>query len=117
MAEQSQSTSAVETGPPVMSHGILGWLRANLFNSILNSIVSVLLLALLLWIVVGMVNWLFLDSVWGERDPQTGALTADACRAAGGFCYAFIREKVWLIPGVPRIRSSVSGRSSDGASP
>ena len=97
MAEQSQGTAVVETGPPVMSHGILGWLRANLFNSIPNAIISVGLLALLLWILIGMVNWLFLDAVWGERDPQTGALSADACRAAGGFCYAFIREKMWLI--------------------
>ena len=49
MAEQSQGTTVVETGPLVMSHGILGWLRANLFNSVFNAIISILLLALLLF--------------------------------------------------------------------
>ena len=97
MAEQSHGATVAETGPPVLSHGVLGWMRANLFNSIPNAIVTILLGALLLQITVGLINWLFLDAVWGERDPVTGALSADACRAAGGFCYAFIREKARLI--------------------
>ena len=113
MAEQSQGTAVAEIGPPVTSHGILGWLRANLFNSIPNAIISVVLLVLLVQIFIGMVNWLFFDAVWGARDAQTGALTADACREAGGFCYAFLREKIWLIlfgtyPSAERWRPAIS---------
>jgi general L-amino acid transport system permease protein len=66
---------------------VLVWLRGNLFNSILNSAITVVLLGLLLWLGSGLLHWLVLDAVWDASDMRS-------CHAAGtGACWAFIREK------------------------
>ncbi len=99
MAEHTQgpATAAhVDTGPPALSHGVLGWLRANLFSSWYNSIVTILILWLLITIIPALFSWLFLDSVWGTRNDE-GILTAEACRASSGACWTFVREKFRLI--------------------
>jgi general L-amino acid transport system permease protein len=66
---------------------VLAWLRGNLFNSVLNSVITVLLFGLLLWLGGGLLHWLVLDAVWDAPDMRS-------CHAAGtGACWAFIREK------------------------
>jgi general L-amino acid transport system permease protein len=63
------------------------WLRRNLFNSIVNSIVTVILSAILVWFGYGLLRWAVLDAVWDAPDMR-------GCHAAGsGACWAFIREK------------------------
>jgi general L-amino acid transport system permease protein len=71
----------------VASRGVIGWLRANLFSSWYNSLLTVLMFWLLVQIVPGMVGWLVTDAVWSAPDAAT-------CRAAeGGACWAFVAEK------------------------
>jgi len=56
--------------PPRSEVGVLGWLRANLFSSLLNSILTVLTLILLYFIVAGLVQWVFnafWEPVWANR--------------------------------------------------
>jgi general L-amino acid transport system permease protein len=56
--------------PPRSEVGVLGWLRANLFGSILNSILTVLTLIFLYFVVAGLVQWLlnaFWEPVWANR--------------------------------------------------
>ena len=43
--------------PPVASVGVLGWMRKNLFNSIFNSILTLLTIYLLWEIVPPFVKW------------------------------------------------------------
>ena len=53
-----------------------------------NSLVSLACLALLVWLVPPFVQWSVLDATWNGD--------AQACRANGGACWAFIREKFWF---------------------
>jgi general L-amino acid transport system permease protein len=50
--------------PPVTSVGVIGWIRANLFNSVFNSILTLVTLFLLGKVVPPLVRWAFIDSVW-----------------------------------------------------
>lgn len=72
----------------IRPHAWRGTARA-LFGTPLNSVLTLGSLALLAWIVPGLVRWAIWDATW------TG--TADACRAAGGACWAFIGEKIRFI--------------------
>jgi general L-amino acid transport system permease protein len=74
----------VERPRPVTA-GPLAWLRANLFNSIPNTILTVAALYLLSMIIPSVVRWALVDATW---HGQTGR----AC-SAGGACWAFIAEK------------------------
>ena len=65
------------------------WARANLFNSPLNSVLSLLILAALAWLVPKLVSWALLDAVF-RPDPA-------ACRAASGACWGFVAEKLRLM--------------------
>ena len=74
----------VERPRPVTA-GPLAWLRANLFNSIPNTILTLAALYLLAAIIPPVIRWAVVDAVWhGE--------TGRACRT-GGACWAFIAEK------------------------
>ena len=76
--------------PPATRSGIIGWLRGNLFNTWYNSVITLVLLYLLLQIIPGTFDWLFVNAVW---EPAT----SEVCRAASGACWAFIHEKNRLI--------------------
>jgi len=89
-AAARQGDDAPVVQPPSARSGVIGWLRANLFNTWYNSLITLVLLYLLLQIIPGMVDWLILSAVW---EPAT----ADVCRAATGACWAFIHEKYRLI--------------------
>src|SRR5947209_15220694 len=75
--------------PPVASSGILGWLRANLFNSIFNTILTLLAAYLLAVTVPPLIRWALIDAIWSAPNGQ-------ACRGAGA-CWAFIHEKLRFI--------------------
>src|SRR3954467_5166356 len=66
------------------------WLRANLFQSIASSIVSLLLIFLLAKACLSFVQWAFVNAIWLVPDTQTAA-----CRAIRGLgaCWAVIPEK------------------------
>ncbi len=74
----------VERPRPVTA-GPIAWLRANLFNSIPNTILTVAALYLLAVIIPPVIRWALIDAVWHAE-------TGRACRA-GGACWAFIAEK------------------------
>lgn len=76
--------------PPAASVGLLGWLRQNLFDGVWNSILTLLALAFLIWAVPPIVEWVFLQAVWGPAPPE-------ACRGAEGACWAMLHQKYRLI--------------------
>jgi len=71
--------------PPAATLGAIGWLRANLFNSIPNTILTLFAAFVIVKLVPPFIAWLVIDSSWT-------APTAKACRDAGGACWAFIGE-------------------------
>lgn len=78
------------TARPVTQEGVIGWTRARLFSSPLNTLLTVLVAWLLLMIIPAMVEWLFIKA-------DFNATTAQECRESGGACWAFIAEKHRLI--------------------
>jgi general L-amino acid transport system permease protein len=89
------STSAYQPVParpaPRDTEGALAWLRANLFADWKTASGTVLLGALLLWVVPQFLNWALVQAVWAP-DLQ-------ACRAAEGHgaCWGVIAEKYRII--------------------
>jgi len=71
-----------EIKPPIVSVGVVGWARANLFNGIFNSILTIVVFFILWKTVPALFQWAFVDSVWfGD-----GA----ACRGKDGACWSII---------------------------
>jgi len=71
--------------PPAMSVGAIGWLRANLFSSPFNTLLT-LVSAWLLWLMVPPVlNWALFDATW------SGSSRSDC--SAGGACWVFIQSR------------------------
>lgn len=77
MATDIQPTNWVNTNhpapaqkPPASEVGVIGWLRANLFSGIGNTILTIVTLVLLYYIVTGVVGWAinaFWQPVWDNR--------------------------------------------------
>ncbi len=82
--------SGADRLPPRVDTGVIGWLRASLFSSPLNSILTILALWILLLAVPALIDYLFIK-------PDFSATTPEQCRATGGYCWAFVREKHRLI--------------------
>jgi general L-amino acid transport system permease protein len=76
---------------PVKTEGVLPWLRSNLFASVPNALLSVLIVGLLLWAASGILRWGLFNAVFAP-DP-------DLCQAARGLgaCWGVINEKARLI--------------------
>ncbi len=67
---------------------VVPWLRANLFSSWPNALLTILALWLLWRLVPPFVDWAFLHAIWQAPDSKV-------CRAAAGSgaCWAFVAEK------------------------
>jgi general L-amino acid transport system permease protein len=77
-----QETTAEALKPPVTHVGVIGWVRANLFNGWFNSLLTIVTLYVLWVIIPPLVRWAFIDSVWGT----SGAV----CRNTDGACWSII---------------------------
>jgi general L-amino acid transport system permease protein len=75
---------APESGPPLLRAA--GWLRRNLFSSVLNSFLTLLVLALAAWILPPLFRWAVTNA------SLFGASKADC--AADGACWTFIRVRL-----------------------
>ncbi|GIX10756.1 amino acid ABC transporter permease [Elioraea sp.] len=87
-----------ERRPPAMSVGPVGWLRANLFSSWLNTAVTLVLAYLVVSWTLGLISWGVINAIW--EVPGTGAqVDTSACREARGegACWALIGEKYRFI--------------------
>lgn len=80
--------AAVAPVPPRL--GAVAWLRANLFSSWFNTILTLLALFLLVRALPPLFDWGVAHAVWGAAGPE-------ACKEASGACWAMIYEKYRLI--------------------
>jgi general L-amino acid transport system permease protein len=77
--------------PPRPAAGPLDWLRANLFNSVFNTVQTLAAIYLLAVTIPPIIHWAFVDAVWHADSGR-------ACRVDGaGACWAFIGEKLRFI--------------------
>jgi general L-amino acid transport system permease protein len=76
--------------PPAASVGAVAWARQNLFSTWYNSVLSVLAIALILYVVPKIVDWAFISAVWGPLPPEV-------CKTTDGACWPFIWEKYRFI--------------------
>ncbi|MDQ0394216.1 amino acid ABC transporter permease [Labrys monachus] len=73
---------------PVWSDRWQQW-RAGLFSSPVNTVITLVVLAVAAWIAVPLIRWALIDATW------TG--TAQDCQARSGACWAFIHANIKLI--------------------
>lgn len=75
--------------PPRTSVGVIGWLKANLFNSWFNSLLTLLVLFIFYKTIPPFVQWAFIDSLWMS--------TGKECLAADGACWSIIPANLRFI--------------------
>ena len=79
---------APDMPPPVPTDGIVVWLRNNLFNSVGNSILTILSLWVIYYSLSGIISYVFIDAIW------QGSTGAD-CRVEGsGICWPYIVNRM-----------------------
>jgi general L-amino acid transport system permease protein len=77
--------------PPPGMTGVKGWVRANLLSTPFNIALTIVIVALLGWIIPEVIKFLFVDAVWTGADR-------DACREVVqhreiGACWPFVAER------------------------
>ncbi|MFH1152599.1 MAG: amino acid ABC transporter permease [Pseudomonadota bacterium] len=84
------SANADQIRPPVISVGVIGWARANLFNGWFNSVLTLIVLYLLWLTVPPLVRWAFINSHWLPGNV--------ACKSeGGGACWSVITSNIRFI--------------------
>ena len=80
---------------PALSVGWLGWVRANLFSSWLNSLVTIALAYFIVKYAIGFVDWAFVHAIWSVPNDAAGRPDTSSCRDIKGLgaCWAVINEK------------------------
>lgn len=84
---ERQQASTVK--PPVTHVGIIGWIKANLFSSWLNSILTIVCLLILWKTFIPFLNWAFVDSLWFS--------TGKECHEAQGACWSVITANIRFV--------------------
>ncbi len=74
--------------PRPVAHGPVAWVRANLFSSWANGLLTVAIVYLLWQALGSFIDWAFVNAIWQAPDSKP-------CRAAAGqgACWALITEK------------------------
>ncbi len=89
MEETANNIHTEEIKPPVTSVGVIGWIKGNLFNGWLNSVITIVTLYFLWKIVPPFIRWAFIDSLWVSTGAQ--------CHEAGGACWSIIPANIRFI--------------------
>lgn len=87
-----RQTLVEQRAAPVVTTGVIGWLRTRLFSSPSNILLTIIS-ALVLWaIVVPVIRFAIVDAVWTGRDR--GACLAETVGHPVGACWPFITAKL-----------------------
>ncbi|MFD1883270.1 amino acid ABC transporter permease [Paracoccus pacificus] len=87
MVELSQTTApAPGAYDPAARMNFGAWLRRNLFSSVWQTILTLVIAAVVLRFAWFVLDWGIINAVWYTSDPED-------CRAATGACWAVIAEK------------------------
>lgn len=72
--------------PPLTDVGVIGWMKNHLFNGIINSIATILILLLAIKFVPQFIQWAFIDSVWFTSGQE--------CHQAKGACWSVVTQNI-----------------------
>jgi len=90
MNNERLQTSSVDAIKPPRTHiGVVGWLRANLFSTWYNSLLTLVTLYVLWQAVPPFIRWAFIDSLWTS--------TGEECQAVDGACWSVIPANIRFI--------------------
>ena len=81
---------------PSRARGFGAWLRANLFASPMDTVLTLLGLFLIVWFVPNMLRWAFIDAVWSGPDRTVCATVSQGGVQPDGWsgaCWAFVNAK------------------------
>lgn len=81
---------------PTSTGSLFGWLRTNLFATPKDAVLTILAIAVLLWTVPDMLNWLFFDAVWSGRNREACLTIAQGGAQPDGWagaCWAFVGDR------------------------
>jgi len=83
------------SAPPAHTTGPLHWLRKNLFDGIVNSILTVISIVAIVMIVPPLIDWIFLKGVWnaGSLSECREIVAAAHGKGVKGACWAVINER------------------------
>jgi general L-amino acid transport system permease protein len=85
-------TEAVAAMPaPGATTGVVGWMRASLFSSPANIVLTILTTLFILWIVPPIFEFMITHAVWSGNDREACLPTAE--RPEVGACWAFVRDR------------------------
>ena len=88
-AQTINNPAKPQVSPPVASVGVVSWVKANLFNSWFNSLMTIVALFILGKTLPPFVRWALIDSHWFT--------SSDVCRASGGACWSVISANIRFI--------------------
>jgi len=86
-----------DEAPPISQVGVIAWLRTNLFSSPLNTLLTVLAVALLAVVIPAFIRWAFLDATWTfPQEVLNGTRNANRAKdcVSDGACWIFIRARI-----------------------
>lgn len=89
MTVYSNDSSVDEIRPPATSVGVLGWVKRNLFNGWFNSILTIIILALLINIIPPFFKWALVDSHWLP--------SGSGCQDGQGACWSIVSANLRFI--------------------
>jgi len=78
-AEEPPEQRKPDLPPPTLAVGWLGWLRANLFSSPANTVLTLLALWLLYKTLPPLIDWLFISANWQEGTSRADCVKPGAC--------------------------------------
>ncbi|HEV7252644.1 MAG TPA: amino acid ABC transporter permease [Mesorhizobium sp.] len=82
---------------PRSERGLGHWLRANLFATVPDAIMTVLAALLIAWLLPPLIDWLFLSATWAGTDRSVCATVAQGGIQPDGWsgaCWAFVNAKI-----------------------
>jgi general L-amino acid transport system permease protein len=74
--------------------GVVGWVRANLFSSVSNSLLTIAIAVALALLIPPLVQFLLIDAVWNGTDRE--ACLPTEARPEVGACWAFVRDRIYF---------------------
>lgn len=87
-----QTSQADSLPPPLLVRGPIAWLRQNLFSSIPNAILTLLVIYLLYVVIPPVIRFLITDAVWTGVDRN--ACREDVIGKPVGACWAFVADRL-----------------------
>jgi general L-amino acid transport system permease protein len=89
MEQHLDTAASLEVKPPVIHVGVIGWIRANLFNSTFNTLLTLLILFGLIKLVPPLCKWALVDSVWLS--------SGQVCKESSGACWSVVTQNLRFI--------------------